>query len=214
MPHHKPYGLLHPLEIPDQPWQFIMIDYIVKLLSSYGYNSIWVMCDRLTRYAHFVPCKEILDAPGLAWLFLDHIFHYHSLLDSIISDQGSTFVSTFWKELTTLLQVEHKALTAYHPQTNGLSECTNQTLKAYLHAYVSYQQDNWVDYLPLMEFAFNNNVNLLTNMSPFFANFGFHPSFKPHLTNTTNVPAAADLATHLEHLHGKLHAELKSAQEH
>ena len=146
-------------------------------------------------------------------MFLDRIFRYHGLLDSIVSDRGSTFVSAFWKELTALLQVEHKASTAYHPQTDGLSERTNQTLEAYLRAYVSYQQDDWVDYLPLAEFAFNNNINLSTNMSPFFANFGFHPSFEPRLTDTINVPAAADLATRLERLHGELRAELKSAQE-
>ena len=214
MPRHKPFGLLHPLEIPDRPWLSITMDYIVKLPPSHGYDSIWVVCDRLTRYAHFIPCNETLDAPGLAWLFLDRIFRYHGLPDSIISDWGSTFVSAFWKELTTLLQVKHKASTAYHPQTDGLSERTNQTLEAFLRAYVSYQQDDWVDYLPLAEFAFNNNVNLSTNMSPFYANFGFHPSFEPRLTQTTNVPAAADLATRLERLHGELRAELKAAQEH
>ncbi len=214
MPHHKPFGLLHPLEIPDLPWLSITMDYIVKLPVSHGYDSIWVVCDRLTRYAHFIPCNETLDAPGLAWLFLDRIFRYHGLPDSIILDRGSTFISAFWKELTALLQVEHKASTAYHPQTDGLSERTNQTLEAYLRAYVSYQQDNWVDYLPLAEFAFNNNINLSTNMSPFYANFGFHPSFEPRLTETVNVPAATDLATHLERLHGELRAELKAAQEH
>ena len=165
------------------------------------------------QYAHFVPCSETLDAPGLAWLFLDHIFCYHGLPDSIILDQDSTFVSAFWKELTTLLQVKHKASTAYHPQTDSLSEHTNQTLKAYLYTYVSYQQDDWVNYLPLTEFTFNNNINLSTNMSPFFTNIGFHPSFKPHLTDTVNVPIVANLVTCLEHLHGKLHTELKSAQE-
>ena len=64
MPRHKPYGLLHPLEIPDQPWRSITMDYIVKLPSSHGYDSIWVMCNCLTRYAHFVPCNETLDAPA------------------------------------------------------------------------------------------------------------------------------------------------------
>ena len=213
MPRHKPYGLLHPLKIPDWPWWSITMDYIVKLPSFHGYDLIWVVCDHLTQYAHFVPYNETLDAPGLAWLFLDHIFYYHGLLDSIILDQGSTFVSTFWKELTALLQIEHKALMAYHPQTDSLSKCTNQTLVAYLHAYISYQQDDWVNYLPLTKFTFNNDINLSTNMSPFFTNFRFHPSFEPCLTDTVNIPAVANLATHLEHLYGELCAELKSAQE-
>ena len=89
------------------------MDYIVKLPLSHGYDSIWVVCDRLTRYAHFIPCNESLDAPGLAWLFLDRIFRYHGLYDSIISDRGSTFVSEFWRELTSLLQVELRHSKAY-----------------------------------------------------------------------------------------------------
>lgn len=214
MPRHKPFGLLRPLDIPNRPWQSMTMDYIVKLPLSHGYDSIWVVCDRFTRYAHFVPCNETLDAPGLAWLFLDRIFRYHGLPDSIISDRGSTFVAQFWCELTKLLQVQLKHSTAYHPQTDGLTERTNQTLEAYLRAYVSYQQDNWVDYLPLAEFAFNNSVNASTKQTPFFANYGFHPSFEPRLSEPSSVPAAADLAHRLDRLHDELRDELKLAQEH
>lgn len=189
------------------------MDFIVKLPRSHGYDSIWVVCDRLTRYTHFILCNETLDAPGLAWLFLDRIVRYHGVPDSIISDRGSTFVSQFWRELTRHLQTELKHLTAYHPQTDGLTECTNQTLETYLRAYVSYQQDDWVDYLPLAEFAFNNAVNLSTNQTPFYANYGFHPSFEPHLADPVSVPGAADLATRLARLHDELRAELKIAQE-
>lgn len=135
-PRHKPFGLLQPLDIPLRPWQALTMDFIVKLPRSHGYDSIWVVCDRLTRYAHFVPCNETLDAPGLAWLFLDRIVRYHGIPDSIISDRGSTFVSQFWRELARHLQTELKHSTAYHPQTDGLTERTNQTLETYLHAYV------------------------------------------------------------------------------
>src|SRR5258705_10891525 len=65
-PRHKPYGLLKPLDIPTRPWKAITMDFIVKLPQSHGYDSIWVVCDRLTRYAHFTPCLESIDAPGLA----------------------------------------------------------------------------------------------------------------------------------------------------
>lgn len=213
IPRHKPFGLLCPLDIPSCPWKSISMDFIVKLLISHGYDSIWVVCDRLTRAAHFVPCNETIDAPGLAWLFLDRIFWYHGLPDSIISDRGSVFVSKFWKELTSLLQVDHRTSTAYHPQTDGQTERTNQTLETYLRAYVSYQQDDWVDYLPLAEFAFNSHVNSSTNQTPFFANYAYHPTFEPQLTDRSTVPAAADLAQRLERLHDELRAELKEAQE-
>ena len=74
---HKPYGLLQPLEIPERPWQSIAMDFIVKLPPSHGYDSIWVICDHLTRAAHFVPICESMDAPELSRLFMDHVFCHH-----------------------------------------------------------------------------------------------------------------------------------------
>ena len=212
-PRHKPYGLLHPLEIPDRPWRAITFDLIVKLPLSHGYDSILVVCDRLTRAAHFIPCNESIDAPRLAQLFLDRIFRYHGLPDSIVSDRGSVFVSNFWRALCTLLQVDVKASTAFHPQTDGLTERTNQTLETYLRAYCSYQQDDWVDYLPLAEFAFNNLENASTQQTPFFANFGYHPTFEPRLAEPSTVPAAADLAARLDVIHAELRAELAHSQQ-
>ncbi|KAF7345784.1 Transposon Tf2-12 polyprotein [Mycena venus] len=191
------------------------MDVIVKLPVLHGYDSIFVVCDRLTRAAHFVPCNESLKAPELAWLFLDRIFRYHGLPESIISDRSGVFISQFWSELTRLLQVDACTSMAYHPQTDGLTERTNQTLETYLRAYVSYQQDDWVDYLPLAEFAFNNSENSSTKQSPFFANTGFHPTFEPRISEAAPavVPAAGDLATQLKQIHAELKAELKHAQE-
>ena len=138
------------------------MDFIVKLPLSHGCDSIWVVCDRFTRAAHFIPTVETLKAPDLAWLFLDRIFKHHGLPESIVSDRGSLFVSRFWTELCKQLQIRPRPSTAYHPRTNGLTERTNQTLETYLRAYCSYQQDDWVDYLPMAEFAFNNLTNTST----------------------------------------------------
>ena len=189
------------------------MDFIVKLPVSHGYDSIWVVCDRLTHAAHFIPCREAMNAPELAYLFLDRIFRLHGLPDSIVSDCGSVFVSRFWKELTTLLQISSDTSTAYHPQTDGLTERTNQTLEAYLRAYCSHQQDDWVDYLPLAKFAFNNLENASTKQTPFYANYGFHPSFDPQISERSSVPAAADLAARLNQIHAELCAELTHAQQ-
>jgi hypothetical protein len=82
------------------------MDFIIKLPPSHSYDSILVVCDCLTHYAHFIPCLETIDAPQLAWLFLDRILHLHGLPDSIISDRGSVFVSKFWSELISLLKIE------------------------------------------------------------------------------------------------------------
>jgi hypothetical protein len=205
-PNHKPYGLLQPLNIPSRPWQSISMDFIVKLPVSHGYDSIWVVCDRLTRAAHFLPCNKTISAPDLAWLFLDRIFRLHGLPSSIISDRGSVFVSNFWQALTSHLNIDTRTSTAYHPQTDGLTERTNQTLEMYLRAYCSYQQDDWVDYLPFAEFAFNNLENASTHQTPFFANLAFHPTFEPQITERSTVPAADNLAERLVQIHEELRA--------
>ena len=212
-PRHKPYGLLQPLEIPDRPWRSISMDFIVKLPVSHGCDSIWVICDCFTCAAHFIPTTETLTAPDLALLFLNHVFKHHGLPESIVSDRGSIFISQFWRELMRLIDVKLKPSTAYHPQTDGLTERTNQTLETYLCAYCSYQQDDWVDYLALAEFSFNNLENSSTRQTPFFANLGFHPTFEPRITERSTVPAAANLASRLEILHQELRAELLQAIE-
>jgi hypothetical protein len=119
----------------------------------------------------------------------------------------------FWSELTSLLKINTCTSTAYHLQTDGLTEQTNQTLEIYLHAYCSYQQDDWVDYLPLAEFAFNNLENSSTRQTPFFANYAFHPTFEPQITEHSTIPAATDLAACLDAIHTELHAKLQFAQD-
>jgi hypothetical protein len=99
--------------------------------------------------------------------------------------------------------------TAYHPQTDGLTERTNQTLETYLRTYCSYQQDDWVDYLPLAEFSFNSSENTSTHSTPFYANLGFNPSFEPEITERSTVPTADDLAHRLDHIQAELRAELE-----
>ncbi|KAF5339905.1 hypothetical protein D9758_015029 [Tetrapyrgos nigripes] len=212
-PRHKPFGLLQPLSIPERPWQAITMDFIVKLPLSHGYDSILVICDRLTRAAHFIPCRESMTASELAWLFLDRVFRLHGLPHSIVSDRGSLFVSNFWKSLLSHLNIDSRTSMAYHAQMDGLTERTNQTLEAYLRAYISYQQDDWIDYLPLAEFAFNNHENSSTRQTPFFANLAYHPTFEPSISSISTVPAADDLAKRLEFIHAELKAELLSSQE-
>ena len=118
-----------------------------------------------------------MDAPELAHLFLDWIFHYHRFPQAIVSDWGLLFISSFFTQLMKICGTKMKPSTVFHPQTDGLNEQTNQTLETYLWTYCSYQQDIWVDYLALMESVFNNTLNLSTQQTPSFANIGFHPEF-------------------------------------
>jgi len=127
-----------PNEAPNKPWAHIIADFIVKLLLSRGYNSILVVCDRLTKMAHFIPMTEKTSAEGLAVLFWDHVWKLHGLPVSIISDRGAQFVAGLMKELNRMLGIETKLSTAFHPQTDGQTKHTNQELEQYLRMFVDY----------------------------------------------------------------------------
>jgi transposase InsO family protein len=167
-------GLLRPLPIPERRWQDLSVDFIVDLPDSRGYTNILVVVDRLTKMRHLIACSDI-SAPTVARLFLDNVWKLHGLPDSIISDRGTQFTSAFWNELTKRLRINARLSTAFHPESDGQTERVNGVLEQYLRAYVSYQQDDWSDWLSLAEFAMNNAVSDSTRSSPFFANYGFHP---------------------------------------
>ena len=189
------------------------MDFIVKLPPSHGYDSIWVVCDRMTRAAHFVPIRESMDAPELSRLFLDRIFRHHGFPHAIVSDRGTVFISSFFTQLMKACGTKMKPSTSFHPQTDGLTERTNQTLETYLRAFCSYQQDDWVDYLALAEFVFNNTVNSSMQQTPFCANMGYHPDFDIVITERTTNPSSTELAGRLEIIRDELRAELSHSND-
>jgi len=133
-----PAGKLMPNKVPDKPWAHITADFIVKLLLSRGYDSILVVCDRLTKMAHFIPTTEKTSAEGLAVLFWDHVWKLHGLPESIISNRGAQFAAGLMKELNGMLGIETKLSTVFHPQTDGQTEHANQELEQYLRMFVDY----------------------------------------------------------------------------
>ena len=189
----KPLGLLQPLPIPEQPWRSVSMDFIVKLPVSDGFDSIMVVVDRLTKQAHFVPCREDMDAAATANLYLSHIFKLHGLPGDIVSDRGPQFKSHFWKALWTLLGSTPKMSSSYHPETDGQTERVNQTLEQFLRNYISGQHHEWVSLLPFTEFAYNNAEHVALGCSPFFANYQFNPRAdycSPSFEGELSVPAA------------------------
>ncbi|EIW70139.1 hypothetical protein TREMEDRAFT_30259, partial [Tremella mesenterica DSM 1558] len=122
----KPHGELKPLEVATKPWSSISMDFIEELPNSHGYNSILVVVDRLTKWAIFIPTTTKLTAAGLSELILDYVVAQHGLPENIVSDRGSKFTSKFWKNLTDSLGIRLHLSTAYHPQTDGQTERTNQ----------------------------------------------------------------------------------------
>jgi len=170
--------------------------------------------------SHFNPYLKFMSAPEFARLFVFYIVKMHSLPDSIISDRGSIFMSNFWSTLTSILKINPQKSTAFHPQTDGQTERMNQTLEPYLRIFCNYEQNNWFELLPLAEFAYNNAFQESTKMSPFFANYGFHPRFlaestpiSPFSSTFHAAPAAEEFASYLHEVHERLVQNVKHSQD-
>ena len=211
--HHRPYGLLQPLPTPCRPWASLSMDLITDLPLVNSYDSVLVVVDRFTKMAHFTPCSKTISGEGMANLLLHNVVRLHGLPDDVISDRGSQFVSRFWTRLLQTLGIAVNLSSAYHPQTDGQTERVNQILEQYLRCSVSYQQDDWVDLLPLAEFAYNNSLHASTGVTPFFANYGLHPRFNISLPTTSMNPSAEGRARVLKELHHDLSLELSLAGE-
>ena len=171
----KLVGKLRPNQIPERPWQHILVDFITKLPMSRDHDSILVICDRFSKMSHFVATTEKTMVEGVARLFRDNVWKLHGLPESVISDRKPQFAAGMMKELNKMLGIETKLSTAYHPETDGQTERINQELEQYLRMYVNHRQNNWAEWLATAEFAFNNKVHTATKMSPFQTNYGREP---------------------------------------
>jgi transposase InsO family protein len=144
-----------PLPPPPQPWEGVSMDFVTDLTESTTsrYTGILVIVDRLTKMAIYLPCRKDIDSPELARMFFEHVICKHGRPDNIVTDCGKEFTSQFWKRVCSHLSINQRLSTAFHPQTDGQTERQNQTMKQYLRAFCNYEQDNWVELLPLVEFA-------------------------------------------------------------
>ncbi|GJW15135.1 putative reverse transcriptase domain-containing protein [Tanacetum coccineum] len=167
--HQRPSGLLQQPEIPEWKWDNITMDSITKLPSSKsGHDTIWVIVDILTKSAHFLATREDYSIEKLARLYIDEIVARHGVHVSIILDRGGRFTSCFWQTLQKALDMS----TTYHPQTDGQSEHTIQTLEDMLRAYVIDFSGSWDVHLPLAEFSYNNSYHSSIRCAPFEALYG------------------------------------------
>jgi hypothetical protein len=156
--HQRPAGLLHPLKIPEWKWEEIGMDFIVGLpRTAAGYDSIWVIVDRLTKVAHFIPVKTTYSGAKLAELYMARIVCLHGVPKKIVSDRGSQFTSRYWKKLHESLDTRLNFSSAYHPQTDVQTERTNQVLEDMLRACALKHGGRWDKSLPYAEFSYNNS---------------------------------------------------------
>ena len=213
---HKPYGELQPLPVNERPWESITFDFITKLPISEdpatrnGYDSIFVIVDRFTKFSYFIPYNEDTDAEQMAYIFLRHIVAIHGLAFEIISDRGTTFASKFWQSLMMRLGLNPKLTTAFRPQVDGQTERTNQTLETYLRQYINHEQNNWVEWLPIAQLAYNTAYHESIRTTPANANFGFTPDAyrDAHKKGPDNIKAMLT-SEQLKQLHKKMKAELE-----
>ncbi|GJY56745.1 putative reverse transcriptase domain-containing protein [Tanacetum coccineum] len=153
----RPSGLMQQPEIPEWKWDNITMDFITKLpRSKSGHDTIWVVVDRLTKVTNFLVTRKDYSMEKLARLYIDEIVARHGVSVSIILDRDGQFTSRFWQTLQKALGTRLDMSTAYHPQTDGQSERTIQTLEDMLRACVIDFGGSWDVHLPLAEFSYNN----------------------------------------------------------
>ena len=171
--HQRPGGELQPIEIPEWKWEQIAMDFIVGLpKTTKNHDAIWVIVDRLTKSAHFLPIKMTSSLEQLAELYVQEIVRLHGVPKSIISDRDARFTSKFWKGVQQAMGTKLKFSTAFHPQTDGQTERTNQILEDMLRACVLEFKGAWNKYLPLIEFSYNNSYQATIGMAPYEALYG------------------------------------------
>ncbi|CCO34838.1 Retrotransposable element Tf2 155 kDa protein type 1 [Rhizoctonia solani AG-1 IB] len=200
-----------PLEVPSRPWQHVSYDMITDLPKDGQYDCILVIVDSFTKFVVLVPVSKKLKAPELAEIFLNRVWKQYGLPEKTVSDRGTVFNNKFLRALYKRLGIDPHFSSAYHPQSDGQTERVNPTIEHFLRAYASVNQTDWVKWLPMTEFAYNNAMHSATGRSPFMALYGWQPALTPSNV-ATNVPEANDLADTIQKQWEEVAAALRQSK--
>ena len=180
--HQMLKGFLHYLELPEQKWQSLSMDWThLPEITNNGimYNEVLTVTDRATRMVHLLPTRDSSNALETAEQFIQEVVRLHGLPSSIVSDRDSVFTSSFWRALCFRLDIKRRLSTPFHPSTNGQAERTNQTMKQVLRILAASRlTTDWKALLALVEIQINHAPIGTTELSPFYLNYGFHPVFQ------------------------------------
>ncbi|KAJ0796576.1 putative nucleotidyltransferase, Ribonuclease H [Helianthus annuus] len=185
-------GLIQPLPIPTCVFSDISMDLIVGLPKSKGKNVIFVVVDRLTKYAHFMGLTHPISASSVARAFVDNVYKLHGWPTTIVSDKDSIFLSNFWQEFTRLQGISVTMSTPYHPQTDGQTEVVNKCLETYIRCMVLHYAESWSSWLSLAEWWYNTNYHTSIKTTPFQALYGFPPPIHVPCVHRDTKMAALD----------------------
>lgn len=209
------FGLLQPLPIPNQVWEDITMDFITHLPSSHGKTVIWVIVDRFSKYAHFLPLPPKFTAASIAPIFITEIYKLHGMPKSIVSDKDRVFTSRFWKELFKISGTTLSFSSAYHPQTDEQSEVTNRILETFLRCFTSDSPQKWVNFLPLAKFWYNSSYQSAIKCTPFEALYGCPPpNIHSYITGTYHVTGVDELLSQRQSMLNIIKENLTKAQLH
>ncbi|GJU62396.1 putative reverse transcriptase domain-containing protein [Tanacetum coccineum] len=171
--HQRPPGLLVQPTILEWKSDNITMDFITKLpKSSQGFDTIWVIVDRLTKSAHFLPIRENDPLDKLARLYMNRIVARYGIPVSIICDRDGRFTSNFWRSFQKALGTDLSMSTTYHPKIDDQNERTIHTLEDMLRTCVIDFGKGWVKHLPLAEFSYNNSYHASIKVAPYEALYG------------------------------------------
>jgi transposase InsO family protein len=205
---------LQPITSGDNPPFAVMaLDFVVKLPESKGYDTILTITDQgCTKATILLPCNEAMGSAEVAELFKEKAFPYTGIPQKLISDRDPRFTSTLFKELCASLDIQHNVSTAYHPQTDGQSERTNQTMEAILRIFCNHQQDNWADWLPIVQYIINSRTSSTTGKAPYELWMGNVPRAHQVLRET-KAPAIAERIGQLKEVREHAKRAMQKAQE-
>jgi transposase InsO family protein len=156
------------------------MDLITQLPVSNGYDAILTIVDHgCTRAAIFLPCKTTVTGQEIAKLYYDNIYRWFGLPNKVISNRDPQFTSLFAKALAQQLGIKQNMSSAFHPQTDGLSERTNQWVEQYLRLTINSTQTDWSDWLGIATMVHNNHKNATINIAPSEALLSYMPRLHP-----------------------------------
>jgi hypothetical protein len=213
--HKHPAGLLQPLSIPEWKWELVTMDFIMGL-PRIGklHDSIMVVVEKLTKYAHFIPLKTTHKAADVVDIFMKEVARLHGIPKTIVSNRDLKFTSNFWKGLFKGFRMNMNFSIAYHPETDGQMKRVNRVIEDMLRMYVMDKPSKWEDYLHLVEFSYNNGYHASLKMSPFEELYDKRCNTPVSQDNSTDrIVVRPELLKEMEDQMSKIKQNLKTAQD-